>query len=148
MLFCACALPARASSIQARYAVAECPRAKAAAPASMGSCTVVWAWPIDKSIVATAMTNQRAPTASILLNIIFPLPIVLAGCRVDRLRHLGKKALAILTICAQHLNGWEHLGLEAHQTTQVRQFHVVTDTEMLALPTIRALVHTRGSDGF
>ena len=147
MLFCACALPARAGSIQARYAVAECPRAKAAAPASMGSCAVVWAWLIDTSNTAKAMTTQRVTSECIFLNIIFPLPIILTAYRLDRLRHLGKKALAILTICAQHLNGWKHLGLEAHQTAQVRQLHVVTDTEMLALPTIRALVHTRGSAG-
>ena len=76
------------------------------------------------------------------------LSIVLASSRFYWLRHLGKKALAILTICAQHLNGWEHLGLEAHQTAQVRQLDVVTDTEMLALPTIGALLHKRGSAGF
>lgn len=76
------------------------------------------------------------------------LSVVLAGRRFNGLHHLRKKAVAILAVGAQHLNGGQQLGLEAHQTAQVRQLHVVTDTEMLALPTIGALLHKRGSAGF
>ena len=107
MLFCACALPARAGSIQARYAVAECPRAKAAAPASMGSCAVVWAWltGASKAVTVAHRLIQRVTAQSTCLNIIVYLSIILAICHFDRLHQLSQKTIAILTVGAQHLDG-------------------------------------------
>jgi hypothetical protein len=64
-------------------------------------------------------------------------------------RHCGSgclfsgKTLAIHAVGAQHLNGWQRAGLEAHEAARVRQGGVPADREMAALEAIGSAIGRR-----